>query len=177
MSSLLAYSIIALLVVIVAALLLRPRYENASAEAEIGEEYVKGLWDGPGWSLAERIFDSSDYLWLRDELGFPQLAEALTRSRQQMAIKWLKAVRRSFDELVRTPEPLLRSGTTSDAPNSWELLRLTLRFHLILGYAFLVVRFFGPYHRLVPAFGWMRWFPGTHSSRERHGAADVARLP
>ena len=177
MSSLFAYSIIALLVVIVAALLLRPRYENASAEPGIGDEYVKGLWDGPGWSLAERIFDSSDYLWLRDELGFPQLAEALIRSRQQMAIKWLKAVRRSFDELVRTPEPLLPSGTTSNDPGSWELLRLTLRFHLILGYAFLVVRFFGPYHRLVPSFGWMRWLPGTHSPGERYDAADVARLP
>lgn len=177
MSSLLAYSIIALLVVIVAALLLRPRYENASAEPGIGDEYVKGLWVGPGWSLAERIFDSSDYLWLRDELGFPQLAEALTRSRQQMAIKWLKAVRRSFDELVRTPEPLPSPSATRDTYGSWELLRATLRFHLVLGYAFFVVRFFGPYHRLVPAFGWMRWLPGAHSPGERYDAADVVRLP
>jgi hypothetical protein len=177
MSSLLAYSIIALLVVIVAALLLRPRYKSAGAETEISKEYAEGLWDGPGWILAERIFDSSDYLWLRDELRFPQLAEALVHSRRQMAIKWLRAVRKSFDELVRTPEPLLPSGAPSDAPGSWELLRLTLRFHLILGYAFLVVRFFGPYHRLVPAFGWMRWLPGVHSPGERYDAADGVRLP
>ena len=177
MSAALTYSVIAVLIILVVALLLRPSRAGGIVEAECGREYGEGLWGGPGWTLAARIFDSSDYLWLRDELGFPQLAEALTCSRQQMAIKWLKAVRRSFDELVRTPEPLLPSGTASDAPNSWELLRLTLRFHLILGYAFFVVRFFGPYHRLVPAFGWMRWLPGTRSPRERYDAADVARLP
>ena len=177
MTAALIYAFIAIGIIVIVALLLRPRYESASAEPGIGDEYVEGLWVGPGWSLAERIFDSSDYLWLRDELRFPQLAEALARSRQQMAIKWLKAVRRSFDELVCAPEPLLPGGTTSNAPGSWELLRLTLRFHLILGYAFLVVRFFGPYHRLVPSFGWMRWLPGTRSPRERYDAADVARLP
>jgi hypothetical protein len=177
MTAALIYAFIAIGIIVIVALLLRPPYENASAEPGIGDEYVKGLWDGPGWSLAERIFDSSDYLWLRDELGFPQLAEALTRSRQQMAIKWLKAVRRSFDELVRTPEPLPSPSATRDTYGSWELLRATLRFHLVLGYAFFVVRFFGPYHRLVPAFGWMRWLPGTHSPGERYDAADVVRLP
>jgi len=177
MTAALIYALIAIGIIVIVALLLRPRYESAGAEAKLGEEYVKGLWSGPGWSLAERIFDSSDYLWLRNGLGFPQLAEALARSRQQMAIRWLKAVQRSFDELVRTPEPLLSHSATSDAYGSWELLRITLRFHMILGYAFLVVRFFGPYHRLVPSFGWMRWLPGTHSQRERYGAADVARLP
>lgn len=177
MTAALIYAFIAIGIIVIVALLLRPRYEDASAEPGIGDEYVKGLWGGPGWSLAERIFDSSDYLWLRNELGFPHLAEALTRSRQQMAIKWLKAVRRSFDELVRTPEPLPSPSATRDTYGSWELLRATLRFHLVLGYAFFVVRFFGPYHRLVPAFGWMRWLPRAHSPRERYDAADVTRLP
>jgi hypothetical protein len=174
MTTTLAHSIIALLVVIVAALLLRPRYESAGAEAESSEGYAKGLWDGPGWNLAERIFDSSDYLWLRNELGSPQLARTLARSRRQMALKWLRAVRRSFDELVRTPEPAPPGGAPSDARGSGELLRLTLRFHLILGYAFLVVRFFGPYHRLVPSFGWMH---PLFSRPERYGPADITRFP
>ena len=174
MNSLLAYAIIALLVIILAALLLRRRRESVTA-AELSEECPEGLWDGAGWILAERIFDSSDYLWLRDELRFPELAKSFARSRRRMAIKWLKAVRRSFDELARTPEPVLPNRMAADAPGSWELLRLTLRFHLILGYAFLVVRFFGPYHSLVPSFGWMRWLPGTHPPQEGY-SADAVRL-
>ena len=174
MSVALAYSVIAVLIILVVALLLRPSHEGAAADTDISGEHVRGLWDTPGLILAERILDPADYLWLREELGFPELGRALRRSRQQMALKWLKAVRRSFHELVRTPEPSLPHSATGDTRASWELLRLTLRFHLILGYAFLVVRFFGPYHRLVPSFGWMHSLP---SRAERSGAAEIARFP
>jgi hypothetical protein len=174
MNATFAYSVIAVLIVLVVVLLLRSGREEAVADAEINREYVRGLWDAPGLTLAERILDPTDYLWLREELGLPELGRALRRSRQRMALKWLKAVRRSFHELIRTPEPSLGHGATSDTRASWELLRLTLRFHLILGYAFLVVRFFGPYHRLVPLFGWMHSLP---SQAERHGTAEISRLP
>ncbi len=174
MNAAFAYSVIAVLIILVVALLLRPSREGAVPGAEISGEHVRGLWDAAGLILAERILDPADYLWLREELGLPELGRELRRSRQQMALRWLKAVRRSFDELVRTPEPALPGGATSDARGSWELLRLTLRFHLILGYAFLVVRFFGPYHRLVPSFGWMQ----SLSSRvERYSPADITRFP
>lgn len=171
MSTVLLYTVLASLVVVGAVLLLRPQPEVTRAEAE---ECAKGLWDSAGWSVAERIFDSSDYLWLRDELRFPHLAKALAHARRQMAIKWLKALRRSFDELVRTPEPVTPGVSPADAPDSWELLRLTLRFHLILSYAFVVVRCFGPYHRLVPSFGWMH---SLSPPAERYGPADPARFP
>jgi hypothetical protein len=174
MTAALIYALIAIGIIVIVALLLRPSREGAAADAEISREHVRGLWDAPGLTMAERILDPTDYLWLREELGFPELGRELRRSRQQMALRWLKAVRRSFDELVRTPEPVLPGGATSDARGSWELLRLTLRFHLILGYAFLVVRFFGPYHRLVPSFGWMQ----SLSSRvERYSPADITRFP
>jgi hypothetical protein len=174
MTAALLYVLIAIGIIVIVALLLRPSGEGAAADAEISGEHVRGLWDAPGLILAERILDPTDYLWLREELGLPGLSTALRRSRQQMALKWLKAVRRSFHELVRTPEPSLPQSATSDTRASWELLRLTLRFHLILGYAFLVVRFFGPYHRLVPSFGWMHSLP---SRAERSGAAEIARFP
>lgn len=174
MNAAFAYSVIAVLIILVVALLLRPSREGAAADAEISGEHVRGLWDAPGLTLAERILDPTDYLWLREELGLPELGRALRRSRQRMALKWLKAVRRSFHELVRTPEPALTHSAASDTRASWELLRLTLRFHLILGYAFLVVRFFGPYHRLVPLFGWMHSLP---SHAERYGPAEIGRLP
>jgi hypothetical protein len=153
MNTLWLYCIIAILVLVVAVLLLRPGSEGPPAEPE---EYAQGLWDSPGWNLAERIFDSSDYLWLRNELRFPHLAKVLAHSRRQLALKWLRGLRRSFDELARTPESNTPDAAPLDAPSSWELLRLTLRFHLILSYAVLVVRLFGPYHRLVPSYGWMR---------------------
>ena len=174
MTSVLVYSAIGILIAVLVALLLRQIEGRGAARTEVDPYYVKGLWEGPGLSLAERILDPTDYLWLREELGFPGLARALRLSHQQMALKWLKAVRRSFDELVRTPEPALPGGATSDARGSWELLRLTLRFHLILGYAFLVVRFFGPYHRLVPSFGWVHTL---FSRAERYGTADITRFP
>jgi hypothetical protein len=173
MNAAFAYSVIAVLIIFVVALLLRPSREEA-ADAEISGEHVRGLWDAPGLTLAERILDPSDYLWLREELGLPELSRALRRSRQRMALKWLKAVRGSFHELIRTPEPSLAHGATGDTRAGWELLRLTLRFHLILGYAFLVVRFFGPYHRLVPLFDWMHSLP---SHAERCGTAEISRLP
>jgi hypothetical protein len=170
----LTYSVTAVLIILVVALLLRPSREGAAADTDISGEHVRGLWDAPGLILAERILDPADYLWLREELGFPELGRALRRSRQQMALKWLKAVRRSFHELVRTPEPSLPHSATGDTRASWELLRLTLRFHLVLGYAFLVVRFFGPYHRLVPSFGWMH---SISPRAERSGPAEIARFP
>jgi hypothetical protein len=174
MTPVLVYSAIGMLVAVLVALLLRQSEDQGAARTEVDPGCVKGLWEGPSLTMAERILDPTDYLWLREELGFPELGRELRRSRQQMALRWLKAVRTSFDELVRTPEPALPGGATSDARGSWELLRLTLRFHLILGYAFLVVRFFGPYHRLVPSFGWMQ----SLSSRvERYSPADITRFP
>jgi hypothetical protein len=174
MSAALPYVLIAIGIIVIVALLLRPSREGVLADAEISGEHVRGLWDAPGLTLAERILDPTDYLWLCEELGLPELSETLRRSRQRMALKWLKAVRRSFHELIRTPEPSPPHSATGDTRASWELLRLTLRFHLILGYAFLVVRFFGPYHRLVPLFGWMHSLP---SHAERSGTAEISRLP
>ena len=166
------YSIIAVLVIVVVALLSRPGREDSASESKIGQEYAQRLWEGLGLSLAERILDPSDYYWLRDDLGFTSLAESLRRNRQRLALKWLKAVRRSFNEIVRTPEPVSHARTADGTQASWQLLRLTLRFHLLLSYAFLVVRFFGPYHRLIPSLGWMHlpWSPQPH--REPFPAGD-----
>jgi len=174
--AILAYAIIAVLLILVVALLARqtPREEPAEALAE--KEFVQGLWDGRCLNLSERIFDSADYHWLRDELGFPQLADSLVRSRQRVAIRWLKALRTSFDELVRTPEPLLADSRSNAAPGSWNLLWLTLRFHFLLGYALLVVRLFGPYHRLIPSWSWLRFIPEFNSRGSHLGPVDIANF-
>lgn len=155
MSAAYLYSVIGILIIILAIILVRHGYEGATAEIEVERDYAQDRWDGECLSLAERIFDPADYLWLRDELGFPQLARALARSRKQLALRWLKALRRSFDELVRVPEPVRAEGSTNGASATWQLLWLTLRFHLLLSYALLVVRIFGPYYSLLPSLGWM----------------------
>jgi hypothetical protein len=176
MTTALLYALIAMGTIVIVGLLLRPNRERAAADTEISGKCARGLWDGSGLSLAERILDPADYLWLRDELGFPQLARALARSRRQMALKWLKAARRSFDELVRTPEPGPVGGPPSGTAENWQLLRLTLRFHLVLGYAFLVVWFCGPYHRLILPIGWVQSLPTFDPQRNGYGAADVTRF-
>lgn len=149
------YSTIAILIIAIVALLLRPVQEADAPETNQRQELANGLWESPGLSLAERILDPADYLWLRDELRFPNLAESLRHHRQHLALEWLNAVRSSFSEMVRIPEAASHSQVGGETPQSWQLLRLTLRFHLLLGYAIFVVRCFGPYHRLIPSFGWM----------------------
>ena len=155
MSSTFLYPIIALLIIAIVAVLLRPGHEDHTSETRNRQEFADGLWESQGLSLAERILDPADYFWLRDELGFPSLAESLRRHRKHLALQWLNAVRSSFSEMVRTPEAASHSRTGAETPESWQLLRQTLRFHLLLGYAILVVRCFGPYHRLIPSFTWM----------------------
>ncbi len=111
-----------------------------------------GLLEGAALIVAERIFDPGDYRWLREDLCFPQAAETLARHRRQLAIQWLRALRASFKEIVRQPES--PGETPRDDIHSWQLLGETIRIHFLLGYALFVVRVFGPYHRLVPSFGW-----------------------
>jgi len=147
MTTLVLYVAIAFLIVILATVLARP---GESAETEPERDYILDLSDERGSRLAERIFDPSDFFWLRDDVRYPELAAALARARQQLALRWLKALRRSVEELARIPEPTAASAADRPAA-SWQLLWLTLRFHLLLSYALLVVRLFGPYHRLVPS--------------------------
>lgn len=169
------YSIIALLIIAFVTLLLRPSHEDDPPETNNRQELANGLWESQGLSLAERILDPADYFWVRDELGFPHLAESLRHHRKHLALKWLNAVRSSFSEVVRTPEAGPQPQTGGETPESWQLLRLTLRFHLVLGYAILVVRFFGPYHRLIPSFTWMGSPWGTLSQSDLDRGSSLRR--
>lgn len=118
--------------------------------------------------LSERIFDPSDARWLRDELAFPGLAELLTHERKRLAIEWLEALQASFDALVRTPDILLSEAPEAPSPGSWQMLWLTVRFKFLVSYALLVVRVFGPYHRLIPSFSWVPF--SRESGRSFHQA-------
>jgi hypothetical protein len=176
MTAVLIYSAIALLMLAAVVFLARSRQAGPIQEIEICSGEVGASWEGPDLSLAERIFDRTDYLWLRDQVGFAPLAESLLRSRTQMALQWLRAVRRSLDKLVRTPGDAPGTHNPARARESWHLLRLTLRFHLIVGYAILVVRLFGPYHRLIPSFGWMPSLFVRPSTSDAYESADVPRF-
>ena len=111
--------------------------------------------------LSERIFDPSDVCWLEDELAFPRLAHALALERKRLAIRWLESLQKSFDELIRVP-----SLATTDHPDvspapGWRALWLVFRFKFLVTYALLMVKFFGPYHALIPSFSWL---PFTQAS-------------
>ncbi len=155
------YSGLAVLLLLAVAALLRRSHGDSSTSQEEALDCAQGLWDPAGVDLAERIFDSTDYHWLRDQVKFPALAESLYRTRQRLALEWLKAVRHSFEELVRTPEPPSFAGEARRSGEGWSLLWQVLRFHLVLSHAYFIVRYFGPYHRLVPSFGWLRPLRGT----------------
>ncbi len=151
--------LLGLAVVILAWLLVRKRHEEEALSGEPSEGDCSKVWETPWLRIAERIFDVADFHWLRDEIAQPQLARALARARKQIALEWLKAVRLSFDHLVRTPAP-----SPEPVPN---LLWMSLRFRLFLGCATLVVRLFGPYHRLIWSFDFLPTFSPFAPRRPR----------
>ncbi len=116
---------------------------------------VPSIGTGRWLQLSERIFDPSDARWLEEELAFPKLASALMLERQRLAIHWLEALQASFDDLVRTPEIATSEAPETNSSGSWQMLWLTIRFKLLVSYALLVVKLFGPYHRLIPSFSWV----------------------
>jgi len=122
--------------------------------------------------LSERIFNPVDARWLKEELAFPKLAEALVLERKRLAIRWLEALQASFEEVVRTP--VLTSDEVSDANSvgSWQMLWLTLRFKFLVSYALVVVKLFGPYHRLVPSFSWLPFSRGSEGRLRRPALAN-----
>ncbi len=168
------YAAIAVLVILAVAVLHRATSEDSPVQAETERQFAQGLWEGTGLTVAEKIFDRADYLWLRDKVGFPTLARSLARSRRQMALKWLKALRKSFDAVVLTHAGEANQATQPNSPGSREMLWPMLRFHLLLTYATLVVRWFGPYHRLIPPVGGLRKPSEGYSRRERYGTANLS---
>lgn len=172
MSQLILYLVIAVAILLLAAWLARETSARDEFELEAEQELAKCLFDFNCLEMINRIFDPADYRWLHDELCFAQGAELLARQRKRLAIQWLKALRSSFKELIRVPE----SSAIEEPPtelSGWELLRLTLRFQLLLGYALLVVRLFGPYHQLVPHFGGFQTLRGLGLTGSRKTAASV----
>jgi hypothetical protein len=165
MTAILAYAAIGILVILVVALLLRAARAEERAGPSVGQGRLQGLPEQRFLNLSERIFDPADYLWLKHDLGQPQHARALVRARQRLAVQWLRILKASIDELVRAPEPALAGRSSTSGPANGQLLWLILRFHFLLAYALVVIRLFGPYHRLVPAFNWRRFIPES-SSRE-----------
>jgi len=146
-----AFAICFLLLVLVLLTRGRTHVPSSRAEQDTGTpNFGEDRW----LNLSERIFDPEDARWLCQELAFPVLADSLTESRKQLAIRWLKTLQGAFKEFVRAPEML--ADDSFDSSHSWRLLWLTMRFQFLLFYALMVVRLFGPYHRLIPSFGWMQ---------------------
>ena len=127
------------------------------------KSHAPSLNNGRWLDLSERIFDPADARWLEEELAFPKLAHALVLDRKRLAIRWLEALQASFDELVRTPE--IATGGEAEASSAgaggWQMLWMIIRFKLLISYALLVVRLFGPYHQLIPSFGWVPFSKGS----------------
>lgn len=146
--------------------------DELSPESPPAPNIANGRW----LDLSERIFDPSDARWLADELAFPRLAKYLILERKRLAIRWLQALQASFDEVVRTPALTLSDAPGAISAHSWQMLWLTLRFKLLVSYALLVVRLFGPYHRLIPSFSWVPFSQGSEGNI-REAALANSRSP
>lgn len=176
MTTAIIYSVLAVLLLVGLIVLLRWG-QDPQASVDDDRESTQGLWDPAGLTLAERIFDPADYYWLRDQIGFPHLADSLYATRRRLALAWLRAARSSFEDLLRIPEPPPSLGGKPANHSGWQALRQILRFQLVLFYASFVVRWIGPYHSLVPAFRWISPVPdlrlnegavaASHSGRPR----------
>ncbi len=161
MTELLVYTLIAIAVLVLTVSLVRIAPSHVTEELQqAAEPWRPGEGINASFlQLGDKIFDPRDYRWLRYELSFPGAAEDLARHRRRLATEWLESLRNSFQELVRTPEPECAEGESESTLSSWKLLWLTLRFHLLVSYALFVIRFFGPYHQLIPSFAWLDALP------------------
>ncbi len=151
--------------------LLRNPLPHDQDESVEGKRLPASIGNGLWLDLSERIFDPSDARWLAEELAFPKLAHALTLDRKQLAIRWLEALQSSFDELVRTPEVAPAEDTMASSIGGWRMLWLIIRFKLLVSYAFLAVKLFGPYHRLIPSFAWIPFSTGNRHAVRREALA------
>src|SRR5271157_4691854 len=122
----------------------KPQPEDLD-ETLAGKRYAPKVGNGRWLDLSERIFDPSDARWLEEELAFPKLARELIIERKRLAIRWLESLQASFDEVIRTPELVPSEAPVQRSAGSWQLLWLTVRFKILVSYALLVVRVFGPY--------------------------------
>jgi hypothetical protein len=167
----LIYAVLSIAFVLLVAKVLYHPQPLDSDEVLTDKGYARSIGNGNWLDLSERIFDPSDARWLADELAFPKLAKALLIGRKRLAIRWLEALQSSFDELVRTPELGSSEVSESSYVGSWKMLWLTARFKLLISYALLVVKVFGPYHRLIPSFTWVPMSPSTERSFRRGALA------
>jgi hypothetical protein len=136
--------------------LLRKTQQHDPDDVLIEKSYAPTIGNRRWLDLSQRIFDPSDARWLQEELAFPKLAKALTLGRKQLAIRWLEALQASFDDLIRTPEFMPSEVPETSSAAAWQMLWLTIRFKLLISYALVVVKLFGPYYpRLIPSFGWV----------------------
>ena len=173
MTFILPYVVIAVLILAIAVMLARQDHSPIDVETETGKEFNRNLLEKSCLDLAERIFDPADYRWLRDDLCFPQAARALARHRKEMALRWLRGMRSSFNELVREPLPIGEMGGPDEGLPGWAMAFHTLRFHAMLSFAMIMVWTFGPYHGIVPSFNWLWGVSGAHYRKNRYGVVKL----
>ncbi len=167
----LIYAVIAIVFLILVLRLIGRTGAFPRDESTLDSRSTASTGNGRWLHLSERIFDSSDARWLAEELAFPKLAEDLMLERKRLAILWLEALQASFDDIVRTPEP--SSNEVSEVGrDSWKTLWLTVRFKILVYYALLMVKLFGPYHRLIPSFSWVPFYRESERSFRRAAFAD-----
>ncbi len=171
MTILAVYLLVAALTLALAVLLVCQGRKAIGASRVNKQEPNTKLLDDSWLDQAQRIFDPADFYRLRDEVGSPELARDLFLHRKALALRWLRSLRGSFNELVHESRSTDLGGNSGEGLCGWIMAFHTLRIHLMLSYAMLVVWMFGPYTRLTPSFGWWRALWRSRSRKGRYESA------
>lgn len=170
--STLIYAVIAVAFLVLVLGLFVKSHSHELDECEPHNRAAADTANGRWLDLSERIFDPTDARWLREELAFPKLAQALTVERKRLAVRWLETLQESFDNLVRTPDVLPSEALAVEPRGNWRMLWLMVRFKFLVHYALVVVKVFGPYHRLIPSFSWVPLASKSEYSLQRASWAE-----
>ncbi len=143
---------LALVILVLTLFLLR--WNPATTDREAKQESLAEslVWNVDSLQVATRIFDPTDFSWLRDEKEAPALAQELECARKNLAMRWLSMVGESFRELSReireSPERTVRHSFTDE----FILLRHIVFFYVLINLTKLTVMLFGPYTKLTVLF-------------------------
>ncbi len=166
------YSAIAIVFLLLVLGLARRKRPNDGCESFSDNHLTPVIGNGRWLHLSERIFDASDARWLQEELGLPTLADSLIQQRTRLAVRWLESLQTSFDEFVGTPQYPFGDESEVASAGGWRMLWFTARFKISITYALLMVKWFGPYHRLIPSFSWLPFSQRTERSFRRPAFAN-----
>lgn len=147
------YVALGLVVLLLTVLLVGASGRRRSPETR-GELYQgPPAWDSDSLQIGKRIFDPTDYVWLKDSLKAPLLAHEMATFRKTLALRWLSQTAHDFRELVHTFRENPGQMSPHRSVGEMNILWQALSFHGLMLFTKISVLLFGPF-KTLGNFGW-----------------------